>query len=101
MSLSKIFIRGSRRPGKDRDEDNLYLDIPTARQRDGSRLFRCSPGGNAKSFGSGPRTRDPDEVWAEAARFRQWLGNGIDPREAGAEAGRIAAAELAPPDDLP
>jgi integrase len=95
MSLSKTFVAGSQRVGKHRDADNLYLDIRKDNPRGGSWVFRYTIDGQARSIGLGARSRDPMEVRAEAQRFRKWLNNLIDPREALTEEARQAAAELA------
>ena len=73
MGLSKTFIRGSQRPGKHRDDDNLYLDIPESRPRRGSWVFRYTLGGKAKTIGLGGPSRDTDAVRADSARYRKWL----------------------------
>ena len=95
MALSRTFIRGSRTPGKHRDDDNLYLDVPANRQRGGRWVFRYTLGGKAKTIGLGGRSRDPEEVREEATRYRKWLERGIDPRDGLAEEERQAAAALA------
>lgn len=95
MSLSKTFIAGSQRAGKHRDADNLYLDIRKENPTGGYWVFRYTIDGKARSIGLGTRSRDADEVRAEATRFRKWLENGTDPRVALDEEARQAAAELA------
>ena len=95
MALSRMFIRASRTPGKHRDDDNLYLDVPANRQRGGRWVFRYTLGGKAKTIGLGGRSRDPEEVREEATRYRKWLERGIDPRDGLAEEERQAAAALA------
>ena len=68
MALSKTFIRGSRIPGKHRDDDNLYLDIPPSRLLGGSWVFRYTLGGKAKTIDLGGRSRDVDEVRGQKQR---------------------------------
>ena len=95
MALSRTFIRGSPTPGKHRDDDNLYLDIPSSRPRGGSWVFRYTLDGKARTIGLGGRSRDTDEVRAEAGRYRKWLERGIDPRDGIADEVRQAEADLA------
>ena len=95
--LSRTFIKEAREPGKYRDENNLYLVIPKARPAGGTWQFIYSHAGRARAMGLGKRTRNAEDVRAEARAARKLLGQGIDPldhrtAEAAAEEQRRAHA---------
>ena len=77
--LSKTLIREAREPGKHRDDNNLYLVIPKARPAGGTWQFIYSIGGRSHSMGLGKRTRNAEDVRAEARAARKLLEAGIDP----------------------
>jgi integrase len=84
--LSRTFIRECREPGKHRDDNNLYLQIPSQRPAGGSWVFIYSHNGKSHGLGLGPRLRDAGEVRADARDLRDMLAKGIDPLEHRAKA---------------
>jgi integrase len=77
--LSKTFIKEAREPGKHRDDNNLYLVVAKARPAGGTWQFIYSLKGRARAMGLGKRSRNAEDVRAEARRLRKLLEAGIDP----------------------